>query len=66
MIICEPFSFSHIFDFFSLINKYFLCNFSLLELQVITEALPDSVGAKLIGLVTSRAEIPELLKVKTK
>ncbi|KOM39161.1 hypothetical protein LR48_Vigan03g254300 [Vigna angularis] len=31
--------------------------------KVITEAIPDSVGAKLIGLVTSRAEIPELLKL---
>ncbi|KAJ1422265.1 Aldehyde/histidinol dehydrogenase [Sesbania bispinosa] len=33
--------------------------------KVITEALPDTVGAKLIGLVTSRAEIPELLKANT-
>jgi len=49
----------------SLIN-IFCVIFSLLELQVITEAIPDSVGAKLIGLVTSRAEIPELLKVSTK
>lgn len=56
---------NHIFDFFNLINKYFLCNFSLLVLKVITEAIPDSVGEKLIGLVTSRAEIPELLKVNT-
>nr|ABY89287.1 pyrroline-5-carboxylate synthetase [Phaseolus vulgaris] len=31
--------------------------------KVITEAIPDSVGEKLIGLVTSRAEIPELLKL---
>ncbi|XP_019419158.1 PREDICTED: delta-1-pyrroline-5-carboxylate synthase-like [Lupinus angustifolius] len=31
--------------------------------QVITEAIPDNVGGKLIGLVTSRAEIPELLKL---
>ncbi|KAK7387418.1 hypothetical protein VNO78_28214 [Psophocarpus tetragonolobus] len=30
---------------------------------VITEAIPDTVGSKLIGLVTSRAEIPELLKL---
>jgi delta-1-pyrroline-5-carboxylate synthetase len=32
---------------------------------VITEAIPDTVGSKLIGLVTTRAEIPELLKVNT-
>ncbi len=32
-------------------------------LQVITEALPKSVGSSLIGLVTSRDEIPDLLKV---
>lgn len=31
--------------------------------KVITEAIPDTVGSKLIGLVTSRAEIPELLKL---
>ncbi|KAF1881869.1 hypothetical protein Lal_00038511 [Lupinus albus] len=31
--------------------------------KVITEAIPDTVGGKLIGLVTSRAEIPELLKL---
>ncbi|KAH1263236.1 Delta-1-pyrroline-5-carboxylate synthase [Glycine max] len=31
--------------------------------QVITEAIPDTVGGKLIGLVTSREEIPELLKL---
>ncbi|XP_020208247.1 delta-1-pyrroline-5-carboxylate synthase [Cajanus cajan] len=31
--------------------------------KVITEAISDTVGAKLIGLVTSRAEIPELLKL---
>ncbi|KAG4920295.1 hypothetical protein JHK84_049146 [Glycine max] len=31
--------------------------------KVITEAIPDIVGSKLIGLVTSRAEIPELLKL---
>ncbi|KAI4307580.1 hypothetical protein L6164_030752 [Bauhinia variegata] len=31
--------------------------------KVITEAIPDNVGGKLIGLVTSRAEIPELLKL---
>lgn len=49
----------------SLIN-IFLGNLSLLEYQVITEAIPDIVGSKLIGLVTSRAEIPELLKVNTK
>jgi delta-1-pyrroline-5-carboxylate synthetase len=30
---------------------------------VITEAIPDTVGSKLIGLVTTRAEIPELLKL---
>jgi len=33
------------------------------EMQVIIEAIPDNVGGKLIGLVTSREEIPELLKV---
>lgn len=37
----------------------FLSNF----LQIITSAIPDSVGKKLIGLVTSRDEIPDLLKV---
>ncbi|KAK7305789.1 hypothetical protein VNO77_43701 [Canavalia gladiata] len=31
--------------------------------KVITEAIPDTVGSKLIGLVTSREEIPELLKL---
>ncbi|KAK9127040.1 hypothetical protein Syun_015837 [Stephania yunnanensis] len=31
--------------------------------KVITSAIPDSVGEKLIGLVTSREEIPDLLKV---
>ncbi|KAL2317200.1 hypothetical protein Fmac_031076 [Flemingia macrophylla] len=31
--------------------------------KVITEAIPDTVGEKLIGLVTSREEIPELLKL---
>ncbi|OWM87463.1 delta-1-pyrroline-5-carboxylate synthase-like [Punica granatum] len=31
--------------------------------KVITEAIPDSVGPKLIGLVTSRDEIPDLLKL---
>nr|AUF72249.1 aldehyde dehydrogenase 18B1 [Syntrichia caninervis] len=31
--------------------------------KVITEALPESVGPKLIGLVTSRDEIPDLLKL---
>ncbi|XP_060675436.1 delta-1-pyrroline-5-carboxylate synthase isoform X2 [Ziziphus jujuba] len=31
--------------------------------KVITEAIPDSVGGKLIGLVTSREEIPDLLKL---
>ncbi|KAG4957164.1 hypothetical protein JHK85_043544 [Glycine max] len=30
--------------------------------KVITQAIPDSVGGKLIGLVTSREEIPKLLK----
>ncbi|KAJ4840986.1 Delta-1-pyrroline-5-carboxylate synthase [Turnera subulata] len=31
--------------------------------KVITAAIPDTVGGKLIGLVTSRAEIPDLLKL---
>ncbi|CAM6047290.1 unnamed protein product [Sphagnum compactum] len=31
--------------------------------KVITEALPKSVGSSLIGLVTSRDEIPDLLKL---
>ncbi|KAK1377981.1 Delta-1-pyrroline-5-carboxylate synthase [Heracleum sosnowskyi] len=31
--------------------------------KVITSAIPQSVGEKLIGLVTSREEIPELLKL---
>ncbi|XP_068643820.1 delta-1-pyrroline-5-carboxylate synthase-like [Aristolochia californica] len=31
--------------------------------KVITDAIPDSVGKKLIGLVTSREEIPDLLKL---
>lgn len=31
---------------------------------MITEALPKSVGPDLIGLVTSRDEIPDLLKVR--
>lgn len=30
--------------------------------KVITSAIPDTVGEKLIGLVTSREEIPDLLK----
>jgi hypothetical protein len=35
-------------------------------LQVITTAIPDTVGGELIGLVTSRDDIPDLLKVGTK
>lgn len=31
--------------------------------KVITDAIPDTVGGNLIGLVTSREEIPELLKL---
>ncbi|MBA0725777.1 hypothetical protein Golax_022336 [Gossypium laxum] len=31
--------------------------------KVITEAIPDIVGGKVIGLVTSRDEIPDLLKL---
>lgn len=31
--------------------------------KIITAAIPDKVGAKLIGLVTSRDEIPDLLKL---
>ncbi|XP_023550848.1 delta-1-pyrroline-5-carboxylate synthase-like [Cucurbita pepo subsp. pepo] len=31
--------------------------------KVITEAIPDSVGGTIIGLVTSREEIPDLLKL---
>ncbi|KAG9453091.1 hypothetical protein H6P81_005995 [Aristolochia fimbriata] len=31
--------------------------------KVITDAIPDSVGKRLIGLVTSREEIPDLLKL---
>ncbi|XVE69256.1 hypothetical protein DITRI_Ditri09bG0137800 [Diplodiscus trichospermus] len=31
--------------------------------KVITEAIPDNVGGKVIGLVTSREEIPDLLKL---
>ncbi|KAL8208504.1 hypothetical protein R6Q57_007916 [Mikania cordata] len=31
--------------------------------KVITSALPETVGAKLIGLLTSREEIPDLLKL---
>ncbi|XP_043701555.1 delta-1-pyrroline-5-carboxylate synthase [Telopea speciosissima] len=31
--------------------------------KIITEAIPDSVGKNLIGLVTSRDEIPDLLKL---
>ncbi|CAN1257345.1 Delta-1-pyrroline-5-carboxylate synthase, partial [Linum perenne] len=31
--------------------------------KVITDAIPDNVGRKLIGLVTSREEIPDLLKL---
>lgn len=30
---------------------------------MITDAIPETVGGKLIGLVTSREEIPDLLKV---
>ncbi|XP_057523736.1 delta-1-pyrroline-5-carboxylate synthase-like isoform X2 [Amaranthus tricolor] len=33
--------------------------------KVITSALPDRVGEKLIGLVTTREEIPDLLKLDT-
>ncbi|XP_057971031.1 delta-1-pyrroline-5-carboxylate synthase-like [Malania oleifera] len=32
--------------------------------KIITEAIPDTVGEKLIGLVTSRDEIPDLLKLE--
>lgn len=31
--------------------------------KVITDAIPENVGGKLIGLVTSREEIPDLLKL---
>ncbi|KAL6336606.1 hypothetical protein AAG906_035920 [Vitis piasezkii] len=31
--------------------------------KVITEAIPDTVGEKLIGLVTTREQIPDLLKL---
>ena len=31
--------------------------------KIITEALPKSVGSELIGLVNSRDEIPDLLKL---
>ncbi|XP_021295632.1 delta-1-pyrroline-5-carboxylate synthase [Herrania umbratica] len=31
--------------------------------KVITEAIPDTVGGKVIGLVTTREEIPDLLKL---
>ncbi|CAH8361369.1 unnamed protein product [Eruca vesicaria subsp. sativa] len=31
--------------------------------KVITDAIPETVGGKLIGLVTSREEIPDLLKL---
>ncbi|CAN8254507.1 unnamed protein product [Cochlearia groenlandica] len=31
--------------------------------KVITDAIPDTVGGKLIGLVTTREEIPDLLKL---
>ncbi|XP_026412294.1 delta-1-pyrroline-5-carboxylate synthase-like [Papaver somniferum] len=31
--------------------------------KVITEAIPETVGSRLIGLVTSREEIPDLLKL---
>ncbi|PKU65101.1 delta-1-pyrroline-5-carboxylate synthase [Dendrobium catenatum] len=31
--------------------------------KIITEAIPENVGQKLIGLVTSRDEIPDLLKL---
>lgn len=34
-------------------------------LQVITSAIPENVGGKLIGLVNTRDEIPDLLKVRT-
>lgn len=35
----------------------------LVYCQVITSAIPENVGERLIGLITSREEIPELLKV---
>jgi hypothetical protein len=44
-----------------LLRCIFLC--FILVMQVITEALPKSVGPALIGLVTSRDKIPDLLKV---
>jgi hypothetical protein len=44
-----------------LLRCIFLC--FILVMQVITEALPKSVGPTLIGLVTSREKIPDLLKV---
>lgn len=34
-----------------------------LNIKVITDAIPDSISGRLIGLVTSREEIPALLKV---
>lgn len=44
-----------------LLRCIFLC--FILVMQVITEALPKSVGPALIGLVASRDKIPDLLKV---
>lgn len=38
-------------------------DFLPLLFQIITSAIPKGVGEGLIGLVTSREEIPELLKV---
>ncbi|KAL0003208.1 hypothetical protein SO802_016989 [Lithocarpus litseifolius] len=38
------------------------CSNAILH-KIITDAIPDSVGGKLIGLVTSREEIPDLLKL---
>lgn len=48
-----------------LLSAVFVALFCLISsfLQVITSAIPDSVGEKLIGLVTSREDIPDLLKV---
>lgn len=41
----------------------FFYHFISLFFQIITSAIPKDVGKGLIGLVTSRDEIPELLKV---
>ena len=42
---------------------YILLTSEMRTRQVLTDAIPSSVGKELIGLVSTRDEIPNLLKV---